>query len=50
MGSPVDPTPAQVIQLNKETALEAPTATQLRDNRLTLELTPNTLLLIKVQP
>ena len=50
MGSPVDPTPAQVIQLNKETALEAPTATQLRGHRLTVELTPNTLLLIKFQP
>jgi xylan 1,4-beta-xylosidase len=50
MGSPVDPTPAQVIQLNQETALPPPSQTQLHDGKLTLELTPNALLLIKVLP
>jgi xylan 1,4-beta-xylosidase len=50
MGSPVDPTPAQVIQLNKETALGAPAQARLHDGKLTLELSPNALLLIKVQP
>ncbi len=50
MGSPVDPTPAQVIQLNQETALGPPAQTQLHDEELTLELSPNALLLIKVQP
>ena len=50
MGSPVDPTPAQVAQLNTETALGTPAQTQLHDGRLTLELSPNALLLIKVLP
>ena len=50
MGSPVDPTPAQVIQLNQETALGPPAQTQLHDGKLTLQLSPNALLLIKVQP
>jgi xylan 1,4-beta-xylosidase len=50
MGSPVDPTPAQVVQLNSETALGTPAQTQLHDGRLTLELSPNALLLIKVLP
>jgi xylan 1,4-beta-xylosidase len=50
MGSPVDPTPAQVVQLNNETALGTPAQTQLHDGKLTLELSPNALLLIKVQP
>jgi xylan 1,4-beta-xylosidase len=50
MGSPVNPTPAQVIQLNTETALGPPTESHLQDGKLTLQLSPNTLLLIKVQP
>jgi xylan 1,4-beta-xylosidase len=50
MGNPVDPTPAQVVQLNNETALGTPAQTQLHDGKLTLELSPNALLLIKVQP
>jgi xylan 1,4-beta-xylosidase len=50
MGSPVDPTPTQVAQLNKETALGTPAQAQLHDGKLTLELSPNALLLIKVQP
>ncbi len=50
MGSPLDPTPAQVIQLNRETAPGPPDQTQLRNGRLTVELSPNALLLIKIQP
>jgi xylan 1,4-beta-xylosidase len=50
MGSPVDPTPSQVTQLNQQTALGTPAQTQLHDGKLTLELSPNALLLLKVQP
>jgi len=48
MGSPLDPTPGQVEQLNRESALPAPTQSILHDGKLNLELTPNTLVLIKV--
>jgi xylan 1,4-beta-xylosidase len=48
MGSPLDPTPAQVDQLNRETALPAPESTKLRDGKLELQLTPNALVLIKL--
>lgn len=50
MGEPVDPTPAQVDQLNRETALPPPEETTLHDGHLRLSLTPNALALIKVQP
>jgi len=50
IGSPVNPTPGQVVKLNSETALGPPAQTQLHDGKLTLELSPNALLLIKVQP
>lgn len=50
MGSPLDPTPAQVEQLNRESALPAPEQTHLTDGKLELDLTPNTLALIKVHP
>jgi xylan 1,4-beta-xylosidase len=50
MGSPLDPTPAQVDELNRETALPPPEETHLTRNQLELTLTPNTLALIKVQP
>jgi hypothetical protein len=50
IGNRADPTPAQVRQLNQETALGTPAQTQLHDGKLTLELSPNALLLIKVQP
>jgi xylan 1,4-beta-xylosidase len=50
MGSPEDPTAAQVEQLNRESALPAPQQTTLRDGKLSLTLTPNALVLIKVQP
>lgn len=50
MGSPLDPTPAQVEQLNRETALPPPEQTHLTDGALTLTLTPNALVLVRVQP
>ncbi len=49
MGQPLDPTPAQVEQLNRATALPAPEETHLIANSLMLHLTPNTLALIKVR-
>ena len=48
MGSPVDPTPGQVEQLNRETALPQPEETKLHDGKLELKLTPNALVLVKV--
>ena len=50
MGSPLAPTPAQVEQLNRTTALPAPEETQLQAGRLMLTLMPNSLVLIKTQP
>jgi xylan 1,4-beta-xylosidase len=50
MGAPLDPTAEQVEQLNRETALPAPAAERLTDGRLTIQLTPNSLVLVKVQP
>jgi xylan 1,4-beta-xylosidase len=50
MGEPLDPTPAQVDQLNGETALPSPEETRLHNGTLQLSLTPNALVLIKVQP
>jgi len=49
MGKPVDPTPAQVEQLNRETALPAPEETHLSNGRLKLTLTPDALDLITVE-
>jgi len=48
MGSPLDPTPAQVEQLNKATALPAPVPAKLKDGTLHLELTPNALVLVTI--
>jgi xylan 1,4-beta-xylosidase len=50
MGSPLDPTPEQVAQLNRESALPAPENTQLQSGKLELKLTPNALVLVIVQP
>jgi xylan 1,4-beta-xylosidase len=49
MAEPLDPTQAQVDQLNHETALPSPEQTTLHDGQLQLSLTPNALVLIKVQ-
>jgi xylan 1,4-beta-xylosidase len=50
MGSPVDPTAAQVAQLNDASALPAPEPLQVHDNRLKLQLSPNALALIEIGP
>jgi xylan 1,4-beta-xylosidase len=50
MGAPLDPTPDQVGQLNRETALPAPAEVRLTDGKLRIDLTPNSLVLVKVQP
>ncbi len=48
MGSPIDPTPEQVKELNRETALGAPDQTHLNGGALNLTLTPNALVLVEV--
>lgn len=50
MGSPADPTPAQVQQLNRETALPMPEKSSLAKGALEVHLSPNALVLIKVLP
>ena len=50
MGTPLDPTPSQVDQLNQETALPSALEETLSAGRLEIKLTPNELALIKVQP
>jgi xylan 1,4-beta-xylosidase len=50
MGKPVDPTPDQVEQLNRETALPPPFEETLIAGKLQIKLTANELALIKVQP
>ena len=49
LGSPVDPTPAQVEELNRETALAAPKQQHLTGGRLDLTLTPDALDLITIR-
>lgn len=49
MGSPPYPTPAQVADLNRETALAPPQPAQLRNGKLELTLTPDALVLVKVR-
>lgn len=48
MGKPLDPTPAQVEELNKETELPAAKTISLQNGKLTLELEPNALVLLRV--
>ncbi|HEX4758718.1 MAG TPA: hypothetical protein VH308_12075 [Terracidiphilus sp.] len=50
MGTPLDPTPEQVEQLTQATGLAPPEKTRLKAGSLELNLPPNTLALIKVQP
>jgi xylan 1,4-beta-xylosidase len=50
MGKPLNPTPAQAEQLNRETALPAPEQTTLRSGLLHLDLSQNALVLIRVEP
>jgi xylan 1,4-beta-xylosidase len=49
MGRPLNPTPAQAEQLNRETALPAPEPFALHDGTLHIQLTPNALVLIRVE-
>jgi xylan 1,4-beta-xylosidase len=46
IGKPDYPTPQQVEQLNRTTALPSPEQTQLKNHQLTLTLEPNALVLI----
>jgi xylan 1,4-beta-xylosidase len=48
IGKPLDPTEAQVEQMNRETALESPEQQKLENGKLPLHLGSNALLLIKV--
>ena len=50
MGKPLDPTPEQVEELNRQTTLPPPETVKLQGNRLDLSLTPDELVLVKVQP
>jgi xylan 1,4-beta-xylosidase len=50
MGKPVDPTEKQVEELNRETALGAPEQRELQDGTLKVDLTPDALVLVTVQP
>ena len=49
MGSPQYPTMAQIAKLNAASTLPPPTQRHLDGNRLTLQLAPNALVLVKVQ-
>jgi xylan 1,4-beta-xylosidase len=49
MGSPLDPTPAQVRQLNQETALPPPELRPLDAGTLKITLTPDALTLITIR-
>jgi xylan 1,4-beta-xylosidase len=49
MGKPKYPTPAQVEELNKETALPPPTEAHLKDGKLELSLEPNALVLVQLK-
>lgn len=50
LGSPLAPTPAQIEQLNRATALSVPEEMRLQAGRLKLTLMPNALVLIRTQP
>ena len=50
MGKPLDPTPAQVDELNQETSLAPPEQLSVQNDVLRLTLTPNALFLVKVAP
>jgi xylan 1,4-beta-xylosidase len=49
MGKPVDPTPDQVEQLNRETELPAAEQSMLKNGGIELQLTPNALVLMKIE-
>jgi xylan 1,4-beta-xylosidase len=49
MGSPLDPTPDEVTELNRSSQLSAPTDERLTAGKFEIKLTPNSLVLIKVE-
>jgi xylan 1,4-beta-xylosidase len=49
MGKPIAPTPDQVAQLNLETSLPPAKQSMLKDGVLELQLTPDALVLVKVE-
>lgn len=49
MGKPLNPTPPQAEKLNRETVLGPPEAASLHNGSLHLDLTPNELVLIRLQ-
>jgi xylan 1,4-beta-xylosidase len=49
IGKPLDPTPEQVEELNRRTALPTPAKSKLDHGVLRLELTPNSLVLLTVK-
>jgi xylan 1,4-beta-xylosidase len=50
IGKPDYPTPVQVEQLNRETALPVPEETYITNGQLSLTLEPNALVLVKLAP
>jgi xylan 1,4-beta-xylosidase len=50
MGKPLNPVPDQVDELNRTTALAAPEPAKLQGERLELSLTPDALVLVRVEP
>ena len=50
MGQPLDPTSDQVTQLNRASALPAPSDAKLSSGTLEINLTSNSLALIKIKP
>jgi len=50
IGQPLDPTPNQVDQLNRETALPAPEQIKIQEGKVKIVLSPNSLVLVLVNP
>ena len=50
MGSPLNPTDAQVTELNRQTSLSDTEKASLKDGKLTLHLEPNALAIITISP
>jgi xylan 1,4-beta-xylosidase len=50
MGSPLDPTPLQVAQLDRKTALPAAEPLRFQDNKLEVQLSANAIVLIVARP
>ena len=50
MGSPQYPTPHQITQLNSKTALPAPETLRFKNNTIDVQLSPNALVLMTIDP